>query len=108
MITLVLKETLPKHNPALDHIFGLQKHCCLYCGQKIEGKDKTKDHLFPQSLGFQITGNLVFSCLKCNQRKANRLPTFEEVLKAFYMVYSNFPSRFIGKVRHGKPVIRIN
>lgn len=45
---------------------------CYYCGKKLQEKEITMDHLYPQYLGGPtIPANLVPCCSLCNNRKGN-------------------------------------
>jgi 5-methylcytosine-specific restriction endonuclease McrA len=49
-------------------------HTCQYCGAKGE-RLMTVDHVVPRSKGGPSTwDNLVCACMRCNNRKNNRLP----------------------------------
>lgn len=46
---------------------------CFYCNKKLTKRNKTIDHIIPQSKkGTNEKNNLVSSCLKCNSLKGNR------------------------------------
>ena len=48
---------------------------CQYCGRNLASKDLNIDHIIPRSRGGKDTWeNLVCACVRCNIRKANRLP----------------------------------
>ena len=59
---------------------------CFYCGRRLSGESRTKDHLVPKYLvrkkgqGHRV-GNSVYACSPCNRRKGDRLPYIEECLK---------------------------
>ena len=56
-------------------IFERDKFTCQYCGQKFESKQLNLDHVIPREKGGPTTWeNVVCSCIKCNTRKANKLP----------------------------------
>ncbi len=47
-------------------------HICAYCGRALRDKDKTLEHILPQSAGGKtIEGNIVICCEKCNNKKGN-------------------------------------
>jgi 5-methylcytosine-specific restriction endonuclease McrA len=50
---------------------------CQYCGKKlVAGVGATVDHIVPRSLGGKTSfENCVSSCLPCNNKKDNRLPS---------------------------------
>lgn len=46
---------------------------CQYCGVKLNKKNGTKDHVHPESKGGPTSmGNLVASCMSCNNKKDDR------------------------------------
>lgn len=48
---------------------------CQYCGVKLAQNEFTYDHVVPRDQGGMTTWeNIVCSCRRCNQRKANRTP----------------------------------
>lgn len=75
---------------AIKRIYMTQGCRCFYCGTKINRRGRkptnpmgwTRDHFFPRSAGFTLlTGGKVLCCEPCNQRKANRFPTPDEIAK---------------------------
>lgn len=58
------------------NIFERDGNRCQYCGRHLPREDLTLDHVVPRSRGGASTWeNVVVACLKCNDRKANRLPS---------------------------------
>lgn len=57
------------------NVFIRDLYVCQYCGQKIR-TSPTIDHIIPKSRGgtFSWT-NVVTACIKCNQKKGNKLPS---------------------------------
>lgn len=48
---------------------------CGYCGNKLDLRDATLDHVIPRSMGGKtVWDNVVTACLDCNQKKADRTP----------------------------------
>lgn len=89
-------------------LYSNQKCKCFYCGKymkfysyiptKPERFDGyTIDHLFPRSLGFTLSGNAVLACRKCNERKGDRPPTPEEIVKA-WSLYNQANIQFTAKI----------
>jgi 5-methylcytosine-specific restriction endonuclease McrA len=65
-----LKVTFTKNN-----LFTRDKKICAYCGEKIEEKFLSVDHIIPESRGGLITWeNCVTSCMTCNNKKDDRTP----------------------------------
>ncbi|MDD3180342.1 MAG: HNH endonuclease [Opitutaceae bacterium] len=58
-----------------NNIFERDKDRCQYCGNKHPREQLNLDHVIPRHYGGKTTWeNIVCSCVKCNTRKANRLP----------------------------------
>lgn len=56
-------------------IFARDGHTCQYCGQHFPEKELNLDHVIPRDMGGKTSWeNIVTSCIRCNTRKANRLP----------------------------------
>ena len=57
----------------------LQGGRCFYCGEPV-GANATDDHVIPRAYGgVDAVANIVLAHRRCNQMKADRLPTPEEV-----------------------------
>jgi len=67
---------------------------CYYCGKMK--KHLTRDHFIPQHLGSLDKGNIVRSCLPCNELKDRRIPTTLEI-KRFIAIFGHFPGYDAGK-----------
>ncbi len=73
----------------LSRLHAAQKSRCFYCQQvitlRLPGEPATSmgatiDHFFPKSeAGIDGWGNWVLACRTCNNRKASRLPSREEI-----------------------------
>jgi len=58
-----------------SNVFERDKDTCQYCGKVFAREDLNLDHVIPRDFGGKTTWeNIVCSCIKCNSRKANRLP----------------------------------
>lgn len=58
-----------------ETLFERDKYCCQYCGNYYEDVHLNMDHVIPRDRGGRTSWeNIVTSCIKCNTRKANRLP----------------------------------
>ncbi len=58
-----------------NNVFERDNETCQYCGHIFEREDLNLDHVIPRDQGGKTTWeNIVCSCIKCNSRKANRLP----------------------------------
>ncbi len=56
-------------------IFERDGYRCQYCGEVHEERFLNLDHVIPRDQGGRTTWeNIVTSCVRCNSRKANRLP----------------------------------
>ncbi|MDR2980900.1 MAG: HNH endonuclease [Puniceicoccales bacterium] len=50
-------------------------HCCQYCGRLFDEHELNLDHVIPRDRGGKTNWeNIVTACVRCNARKANRLP----------------------------------
>ncbi|MEX1099929.1 MAG: HNH endonuclease [Bacteriovoracaceae bacterium] len=67
------KLTQVKFNRA--NVFYRDKFTCQYCSGKFKEIELTLDHVLPKSRGGQTSWeNIVTSCHKCNNKKADRTP----------------------------------
>jgi len=63
--------------PPLENkfLFRRDKNICLYCGGQFVVRDLSRDHVRPLSRGGKdLWTNVVTSCRRCNNRKADRSP----------------------------------
>ena len=58
-----------------EGVFERDDYRCQYCGNRFEPVSLNLDHVIPRDRGGKTSWeNIVTSCIKCNSRKANRLP----------------------------------
>ena len=58
-----------------NNVFERDDDKCQYCGHVFPREELNLDHVIPRHYGGKTTwDNIVCSCIKCNSRKANRLP----------------------------------
>ncbi len=58
-----------------NNVFERDKNHCQYCAKVFPREELNLDHVIPRHYGGKTTWeNIVCSCIKCNSRKANRLP----------------------------------
>ena len=58
-----------------NNVFERDGEKCQYCGHVFARELLNLDHVIPRHYGGKTTwDNIVCSCIKCNSRKANRLP----------------------------------
>jgi 5-methylcytosine-specific restriction endonuclease McrA len=58
-----------------ENLFDRDGYRCQYCGEHFEAVHLNMDHVIPRDRGGRTSWeNIVTSCIKCNSRKANRLP----------------------------------
>ncbi len=58
-----------------NNVFSRDKNHCQYCAKVFPREELNLDHVIPRHSGGKTTWeNIVCSCIKCNSRKANRLP----------------------------------
>lgn len=69
-------ENIPEYKVKFNrrNIYSRDGYTCQYCGKKLPASLLNIDHVIPKSKGGKNTWkNLVCSCLKCNNHKANNL-----------------------------------
>lgn len=72
-------------------LYELHGGCCFYCGRPITVRSLVKDHFVPRNMGGgDGIENRVAACRECDQAKAGRHPTDEEVAR-FEEVRSSKP-----------------
>ncbi len=65
------RRNYPLSNPAL---FARDSYLCMYCAKQFVSSQLTRDHIVPTSRGGEDKWeNVVSSCRRCNQHKANYL-----------------------------------
>lgn len=78
-------------NPCRHELLAAQRWRCFYCGERITGRDGTRDHLFPQLVGGRSKKerrgrgaymNIVMACRACNCDKGCRHPQPDELARA--------------------------
>lgn len=58
-----------------QNILARDRWLCQYCGEKVETKDMTMDHVVPRAQGGRTEWeNIVTCCEDCNAKKADRTP----------------------------------
>ncbi len=58
-----------------QNVFQRDAFTCQYCARTFEVKKLNLDHVMPRDKGGKTTWeNVVCSCVRCNTRKANKLP----------------------------------
>ena len=58
-----------------ENLLDRDDHRCQYCGNQLEAALLNMDHVIPRDQGGKTSWeNIVTSCIKCNSKKANRLP----------------------------------
>jgi len=65
------------YTPPLNNhtLFQRDGHLCLYCGNRFNRKNLSRDHVRPLMLGGPNTwNNVVTACIRCNNHKAGRTP----------------------------------
>ena len=73
-------------------LYARDRYTCAYCGNCLEGKTLTIDHVVPKSRGGKNTWvNCVAACKPCNLRKRARTPE-EAKMPLLYVPYA--PNQF--------------
>ena len=58
-----------------ENLFERDSYRCQYCGNAFKAELLNMDHVIPRDRGGRTSWeNIVTSCIKCNSKKANRLP----------------------------------
>lgn len=77
IIVLTYYDRLPKQELKFcrQTVFERDKYTCQYCGKQFENHDLNLDHVIPRQKGGETSWeNVVCSCIRCNTRKANKMP----------------------------------
>jgi len=77
IIVLSLYDKLPRTEVRLTrrNVFLRDKFTCQYCRKVFAEMELNLDHVMPRDKGGRTTWeNIVTSCIRCNTRKANKLP----------------------------------
>ncbi|MGE9270901.1 MAG: HNH endonuclease [Verrucomicrobiales bacterium] len=77
IIVLATYDKFPKLEVRLSrrNVFLRDQYTCQYCARVFAEQDLNLDHVMPRDKGGPSTWeNLVTSCIRCNTRKANKLP----------------------------------
>lgn len=77
VILLSVFDRVPRKELKLTrrNVFERDKYTCQYCAKKMPSEELNLDHVIPRHYGGKTTWeNIVCSCVKCNSRKANKLP----------------------------------
>jgi len=77
IIVLGTYDRLPKKEIKFtrDNVFQRDQYTCQYCCIRFEPKELNIDHVIPREKGGTTTWeNVVCSCIRCNTKKANKLP----------------------------------
>lgn len=77
VVTLAHFDAMPAVTVSFSrrNVFKRDRYTCQYCGLQPGEDDLTIDHVLPRSQGgVSSWENCVLACLRCNSRKANRLP----------------------------------
>ena len=57
------------------NVYLRDAHTCQYCGRVFREEELNLDHVVPRDVGGKTNWeNIVTACVRCNSRKANRLP----------------------------------
>jgi len=77
VIVLTLYDRIPRKEVKFTrrNIFLRDKFVCQYCAEHFVEGDLNLDHVVPRDKGGRTSWeNVVTSCIRCNTRKANKLP----------------------------------
>ena len=79
---------------------------CYLCGNHLNMNDMTKDHVFPKSLGFGLSNNMMPAHQHCNADKENRVPCTTEIELAI-KTYDAIGKTFWPTIINEKPYISL-
>lgn len=77
VIVLAIYDRLPTKEVKFTrhNVFLRDHHTCQYCCREFAEQDLNLDHVIPRDKGGKTRwDNIVTSCIRCNNRKANKLP----------------------------------
>ena len=77
IIVLAIYDKVPRTEVKFTrrNVFSRDGHICQYCSKALPEKLLNLDHVIPRDKGGKTTWeNIVTSCIRCNTRKANKLP----------------------------------
>ena len=77
VIVLALYDKLPSQEVKFSrqNVFLRDSYVCQYCGEVFHESDLNLDHVIPRDKGGKTRwDNIVTSCIRCNTKKANKLP----------------------------------
>jgi 5-methylcytosine-specific restriction endonuclease McrA len=67
-----------------SNVYLRDEHVCQYCGDKLEKKECTLDHVLPTSKGGKsVWENTVCACGPCNANKADQTKGWKPRLKPY-------------------------
>lgn len=75
--SLAMKRVRAHYTPPLSNptLFKRDARLCLYCGERFQRHELSRDHVTPISLkGEDVWSNVVTACKRCNNHKAGRTP----------------------------------
>ena len=78
VIVLAIYDKLPTKEVKFTrhNVFLRDSHTCQYCCSEFAEHELNLDHVIPRDKGGKTRwDNIVTSCIRCNNRKANKLPS---------------------------------
>lgn len=77
IVVLTIFDKYPRLEVRLTrrNVFLRDQFTCQYCAKEFPESELNLDHVLPRDKGGRMTwDNIVTSCIRCNTRKANKLP----------------------------------
>jgi len=109
VIALARSEAMVRHlhTIPLGHdnaiLFRRDREICAYCGERVDRRLLTRDHIRPRARGGKdVWTNVVTACRHCNMRKACRTPE-EAGMPLLYIPYE--PCRFEHFILSGRGIL---
>ncbi len=77
VLVLGVYDKMPRHEVRFTrrNVFVRDRFTCQYCARELPETQLNLDHVVPRDKGGRTTWtNIVTSCVRCNTRKANKMP----------------------------------
>ena len=85
------------------NIYTRDQNTCQYCGKVFKASQLNIDHVFPKSRGGKNTWtNLVCSCQKCNEKKADKTPKEANMKLVRKSIEPKYSAAFKTDITHKK------
>ena len=106
IVVLTLYDKYPRLEVRLTrrNVFLRDRFTCQYCAREFPEPELNLDHVTPRDKGGRMTWeNIVTSCIRCNTRKANKLPKEADMHPLRKPVTPRWRPAFGLRGHHGPP-----